>query len=103
MSIVESQKTIIQANCPICGRKDYIIISETELEFAREQHSLITKAVSHPKEGHVLTLYIDGEGIVRRKYCFEIAEEKLKAMENRLPKNLNSIFEKMIQDSIESQ
>ena len=96
------QKNIIQATCPICGKKESILLSEDELKNAREQHSLITKAVSHSKEGHVLTLYIDGQGIVRRKYCFEMAENQIKSLENKNLGNLDTIFEQMLQNSMKS-
>jgi len=99
LSILQSQKNVIQINCPVCGRKDSIIVTKSELWQARENHSLITKAISHSDEGHVLTLYIDGEGIIRRKYCFQIAEKKMKLLKGSISKNLDSIFEKMIQES----
>ena len=85
------------------------MLSESELSFAREQHSLITKAISHSKEGHVLTLYIDGQGIVRRKYCFEIAQNQINSFMKNIPRtidmpgNLNKIFDQMIQNSMKSQ
>ena len=59
--------SVIKLDCPICGKKESILLTESELNTAVEQHSLITKAISHSKEGHILTLYIDGQGIVRRK------------------------------------
>lgn len=99
LSFLQSKRNVIEINCPTCGRKDSIIVSKSELRKARENHSLITKAISHSDKGHVLTLYIDGEGIIRRKYCFQIAENKLKWLEGSIPKNLDSIFEKMIQES----
>lgn len=99
LPILQTQKTVIQTTCPICGKKESIFISESELINAREQHSLITKAMSHSKEGHILTLYIDGQGIVRRKYCFDIAENKDNSLKNSLSNNLGAIFSQMIQES----
>ena len=99
MPVLQIQKTVIQTTCPICGKKESIFVSESELVNAREQHSLITKAMSHSKEGHILTLYIDGEGIVRRKYCFDIAENKENLLRDSLPNNLGVIFSQMLQES----
>ncbi|MFX1516041.1 MAG: hypothetical protein ACFFC6_07025 [Promethearchaeota archaeon] len=99
MPVLQAQKTVIQTTCPICGKKESIFVSESELINAREQHSLITKAMSHTKEGHILTLYIDGQGIVRRKYCFDIAENKENLVKNSLPNNLGVIFDQMLQES----
>lgn len=99
LTALQTQKTIIQTICPICGTNESILITESELNIAREQHSLITKALSHTKEGHILTLYIDGQGIVRRKYCFDIAEHKVSSLKGPFPKNLNMIFNQMIQES----
>ncbi len=100
--VLEEQTKHITTTCPICGKKESILLSEDELRNAREQHSLITKAVSHSKEGHVLTLYIDGQGIVRRKYCFEMAENQIKSLENKNPGKLDIIFEQMLQNSMKS-
>ncbi|MFX0137196.1 MAG: hypothetical protein ACFFDN_26385 [Candidatus Hodarchaeota archaeon] len=96
-------KTVIQTNCPACGKRESIILTESELKVAREQHTLVTKAISHAKEGHVLTLYIDGEGIVRRKYCFEIAENKSIMFRGSFSKDLDSIFKQMIHDSMKHE
>lgn len=100
MAVFQAQKTLIQVHCPACGIKESIMITESELLNARNHHSLITKAVSHTEKGHVLTLYIDGQGIVRRKYCFEIAKNRIKSNEQNLPQDLTSIFGKMIKDSM---
>ncbi|MFX0122322.1 MAG: hypothetical protein ACFFAE_01705 [Candidatus Hodarchaeota archaeon] len=98
MTSLQAQKTLIQTTCPICGKRESIFVSESELIIAREQHSLITKAMSHSKEGHILTLYIDGQGIVRRKYCFDIAENRSNSVKS-LPNSLGAIFNQMIQES----
>ena len=103
LTILQARKTIIETSCPICGKKESILLTESELNTAVEQHSLITKAISHSKEGHILTLYIDGQGIVRRKYCFDIAENKVSAFNFTFPENLDKIFDQMIQDSMKSQ
>ncbi|MHA1969858.1 MAG: hypothetical protein ACW964_18940 [Candidatus Hodarchaeales archaeon] len=100
MAVLQMQKNVIQATCPICRKKESILLSESELRYAREQHSLITKAISHSKEGHVLTLYIDGQGIVRRKYCFEMAENQINSLKNKNPGELDNIFEQMLQNSL---
>ncbi|MFX0013628.1 MAG: hypothetical protein ACFFB2_10805 [Promethearchaeota archaeon] len=99
MTVLHAQKSIIQTTCPICGKKESIFVTESELSIAQEQHSLITKAMPHVKEGHILTLYIDGQGIVRRKYCFDIAESKINSLKITFPKNLGTIFDQMIQES----
>lgn len=103
MTVLQTQKTDIQTTCPICGKKESILLTESELIVAREQHSLITKAISHTKEGHILTLYIDGQGIIRRKYCFDIAENKVSSLKSTFPKSLNIIFDQMIQNSKKNQ
>jgi hypothetical protein len=109
LTVLQKQKNVIETTCPICKKKESILVLESELTFAREQHSLITKAISHSKEGHVLTLYIDGQGIVRRKYCFEIAQNQINSfMKNiprtiDIPRNLDKIFDQMIQNSMKSQ
>ncbi|NHJ02260.1 MAG: hypothetical protein EAX86_09000 [Candidatus Heimdallarchaeota archaeon] len=102
LAIIQAQKNKITVSCPLCGESETISLDEVELELAREQHSLITKALSHSKAGHVLTLYIDGQGIVRRKYCFEIAENHFNVFPSSLPNNLSSLFQRMIQDSMKS-
>ncbi len=103
LTVLQTQKTIIETICPICGKHESILITESELYIAQEQHSLITKALSHSKEGHILTLYIDGQGIVRRKYCFDIAEHKANSFKGPHPKNLSIIFDQMIQESKKQQ
>jgi len=109
LAVLQKQKNIIETTCPICKKKESIILSESELNFANDQHSLITKAIAHSKEGHVLTLYIDGQGVVRRKYCFEIAENQIDSIMNTIhrnldmPRNLDKIFDQMIQNSMKSQ
>lgn len=103
LTVLPPQKTVIQTICPMCGKKESILVTESELNVAREQHSLITKAMSHSEEGHVLTLYIDGQGIVRRKYCFDMAECKGSSIKSAFPRNLNIIFDQMIHESKKTQ
>ena len=97
---IQAQKSMIQTNCPLCGERETIFLSKDELDYARSNHALITKAISHTDKGHVLTLYIDGEGIVRRKYCFEIAEKKELNRNIHLPTRLDLIFDQMLKDSL---
>ncbi|MFW9778484.1 MAG: hypothetical protein ACFFE8_06475 [Candidatus Heimdallarchaeota archaeon] len=103
MAFLQTERTIIQVKCMACGKKETIVITEKELEYAKKEHALITKAVAHTQAGHVLTLYIDGQGIVRRKYCFDIAESKLNLFTNSLSKDLDSIFEQMLKDAMKAQ
>jgi hypothetical protein len=100
LPLLEERIKVITAKCPICGKCESITINLTELEQARNNHSLLTKAVSHAKDGHVLTLYIDGEGLVRRKYCFDLVRKNLIKMNNFIPGKLDNLFEKMIKDSM---
>ncbi len=67
---------------------------------ALNEHTLITKAISHSKNGHVLTLYIDGEGIVRRKYCFDLIQNDPLKLKHVNSGQLDSLFEKMLKDSL---
>jgi hypothetical protein len=76
------------------------VISLLELDQAQKNHSLITKAIPHFKDGHVLTIYIDGEGIVRRKYCFDLVQKNIIKIDEITSGKLDSIFDKMIQDSL---
>jgi len=100
---IQAQKSMIQTSCPLCGEKETIFLSKGELDYARSNHALITKAISHTNNGHVLTLYIDGEGIVRRKYCFEIAEKNDLNRNIHLPKKLDLVFDQMLKDSLNSR
>lgn len=95
------QKKEITITCPICDKREIISVTESELRQARENHSLFTKAVSHAKDGHVLTFYIDGEGIVRRKYCFDLVQKNFVKLEGTNSKNLSSVFAKMLENSLE--
>ncbi len=98
--VLEEQTKYITTTCPICGKYESITINLTELEQARNDHSLLTKAISHAKNGHVLTLYIDGDGQVRRKYCFDLVRKNLIKMDKFAPGKLDNLFEKMIKNSM---
>ena len=101
LAVLTDQKKEIKIICPICGKCDIIQVTEAELTRARENHTLFTKAVSHAKDGHVLTFYIDGEGIVRRKYCFDLVQKSIVKIDLQDTKNLNSLFTKMLENSME--
>ena len=101
LPVLMDQKKEITITCPICGKCEIIIVTESELLQARKNHTLFTKAVSHAKDGHVLTFYIDGEGVVRRKYCFDLVEKNFVKLEASNPKNLSSLFTKMLENSLE--
>jgi len=100
---VQSHKSLIQTSCPLCGKKEEIFVNQDELTEARVNHSLITKAISHSDEGHVLTLYIDGHGIVRRKYCFDLIEHRSYEKKVKLESDLELVFNKMIKNAIKSK
>ena len=101
LPVLMDQKKEITITCPICGKCEIIAVTESELFQARKNHTLFTKAVSHAKDGHVLTFYIDGEGIVRRKYCFDLVQKNFVKLEASNPKKLGSLFAKMIKNSLE--
>ncbi|MHA1978090.1 MAG: hypothetical protein ACW98F_00480 [Candidatus Hodarchaeales archaeon] len=101
--LLEEPTKKITTKCPICGKCESITINLLELEEARSNHSLLTKAIPHAKDGHVLTLYIDGEGVVRRKYCFDLVRKNLINVDKLPPGKLDNLFEKMINDSMRSE
>ncbi len=103
LPLLEEQTKLITTTCPICGKCESITIKSIELEHARTNHSLLTKAISHAKDGHVLTLYIDGEGLVRRKYCFDLVRKNIINVDKLPPGKLDNLFEKMIKDSMRSK
>ena len=103
LPLLEEQTKRIETSCPICGKCESITINLVELEHARNNHSLITKAVSHAKDGHVLTLYIDGDGMVRRKYCFDLVRKNLINVDKLPLGKLDNLFDKMIKDSMRSK
>lgn len=97
---MKNQIKLITTICPICGKNEIISLTREELTHARNEHTLITKAISHSKNGHVLTLYIDGEGIVRRKYCFDLVQNNKLGFKLFNTDKLDSLFDKMIEDSL---
>jgi len=100
LPVLMDQRKDITITCPICGKCEIIVVTESELYQARKNHTLFTKAISHAKDGHVLTFYIDGEGIVRRKYCFDLVQKNFVKLEASNPKNLSSLFTKMLENSL---
>ena len=101
LPVLMDQKKEISITCPICGKCENITVTESELDQARRNHTLFTKAVSHAKLGHVLTFYIDGEGIVRRKYCFDLVQKNIVKIDSSNPNDLSSLFSKMLENSME--
>ncbi len=72
----KTRYTIAETKCPLCGKEESIQITEPEIMKAKKDHKLIAKAIQHEVEGHILALYVDTEGKVRRRYCFEITKKK---------------------------
>ena len=103
LPLLDKQIKQITTKCPICGKCETITLSLLELEHARMNHSLLTKAIPHVKDGHVLTLYIDGEGLVRRKYCFDLVRNNIINIEKLTPGKLDNLFDKMIKDSMRKE
>ena len=97
---MKNQIKLITTICPICGKNEIVRLTTEELTRARNELTLITKAISHSKNGHVLTLYIDGEGIVRRKYCFDLVQDDKLGYKSFKTDQLDSVFDKMIKDSL---
>jgi hypothetical protein len=97
---LNKQIKLITTTCPICGENEIIKLTAGELAHALNEHTLITKAISHSKNGHVLTLYIDGEGIVRRKYCFDLVKNHKLSLKPFNLEKLDSLFDKMLEDSL---
>ena len=100
LPILQEHTKKIKTTCPICEKSEIITISLLELDSAQKNHALIIKAIPHTKNGHVLTIYIDGEGIVRRKYCFDLVQKNIIRIEELSLGNLDSIFDKMFRDSL---
>ena len=100
----EKQKKgrITQTRCPLCAKEESLHLTEAEILKSKQEHKLIPKAIIHQEEGHILAVFIDIEGKVRRRYCFDIVEEitpirrKVSAQTNG---NLENIFTQMIQNS----
>jgi len=54
--------------CEKCKRKDWIPVTQEDLDYAKENGGLFTRIVDHGD--HFLELHIDGNGAVRREYIF---------------------------------
>lgn len=93
---------IAQTTCPLCETKESVTITEAERLKAVQEHKLIPKAFIHTEEGHILALFIDREGKVRRRFCFDIVENNTKnitKINNQSMGSLGKIFEQMIKNS----
>ena len=95
----ESKGIIAKTTCPLCGREESILISELEIIRAKQDHKLIAKAIQHVEEEHILALHIDIEGRVRRRFCFDIVENKISTQKNKAMGDLEKIFTQMVQNS----
>ena len=91
--------TIAETTCPLCGKEESIRITESEIIKAKKDHKLIAKAIQHEEEGHILALYTDTEGRVRRRYCFEITKKNTPISRKDATGGLEEIFAKMMQNS----
>lgn len=100
LPVLQEHTKLIKTTCPICEKIETITIPLRELKQAQKNHALITKAIPHTENGHVLTVYIDGEGIVRRKYCFDLIQNNIIRIEDLALGNLDSIFDKMLRNSL---
>ncbi len=95
----KTRYTIAETKCPLCGKEESIQITEPEIMKAKKDHKLIAKAIQHEVEGHILALYVDTEGKVRRRYCFEITKKNTLISRKDATGGLEEIFAKMIQNS----
>lgn len=102
MESLDGPNIKISVVCPLCGKTDNLIIQTEEILKARNELTLITKAIIHEKDKHVLTVYIDGYGRIRRKYTFNCIENPLlKNLQDDHPKSLDEIFSLMKKNSLE--
>ncbi len=102
MQINEKITKIAQTKYPLCNKVESVVLTEKEILKSIQEHKLISKAFIHPKEGHVLALFIDREGKVRRRFCFYIVENENKNItikSNPPMENLGKIFDQMIHNS----
>ena len=99
MSKQELTTKIVQITCPQCGKDDLIPITKSEILTAKKNHKLIPKAIQHQEEGHILAAFIDIEGFVRRRYCFEIVKNTPRKIRETPTGKLETIFNQMIQNS----
>ncbi|MCK5588198.1 MAG: hypothetical protein KAI34_05705, partial [Candidatus Lokiarchaeota archaeon] len=59
---------IVSVTCPECGAKEALEISENDIERASQSMGLVTKTLDHGT--HILLLYLDTNGNVRRENVF---------------------------------
>jgi len=95
----EPNEKLAQAICPLCGKREIISITESEIRKAKKEHKLISKAIQHTEEGHIFAIFIDIKGKVRRRYCFEIVEKSHSTPKKYTPNTLEEIFSQMLQNS----
>jgi len=95
----ELNEKLAQATCPLCGKREIISITESERKKAKKEHRLISKAIQHNKEGHIFAIFVDVEGKVRRRYCFEIVKQPHSTPKKYTPNTLKEIFSQMLQNS----
>lgn len=95
----ESKGIIAKAICPLCGKEESILISDSEIIRAKQDHKLIAKAIQHTDEEHILALHIDIDGRVRRRYCFDIVETRTPFQNKKQIGDLEKIFTQMVQNS----
>ncbi len=95
----ESKGIIAKTTCPLCGKEESILISDSEIIRAKRDHKLIAKAIQHTEEEHILALHIDIEGRVRRRYCFDIVETEISTEKNKPLGDLEKIFTQMVHNS----
>jgi len=95
----EPNEKLAQATCPLCGKREIISITESERKKAKKEHKLISKAIQHNEEGHIFAIFIDIEGKVRRRYCFEIVQQTHSTPKKYTPNTLEEIFSQMLQNA----
>lgn len=59
---------IIQVTCPNCGTREALEITEKDIERASQSMGLVTKTLDHGT--HILLLYLDTDGNIRRENVF---------------------------------
>jgi len=59
---------IVSVTCPECGAKEALEITENDIERASQSMGLVTKTLDHGT--HILLLYLDTNGNVRRENVF---------------------------------
>ncbi|MHA1969787.1 MAG: hypothetical protein ACW964_18585 [Candidatus Hodarchaeales archaeon] len=99
MTMKQKKERITQTRCPLCAQEESVHLTEAEILKSKQEHKLIPKAFIHREEGHILALFIDIEGKVRRRFCFDIVEKITPFRRTQTTENLESIFTQMIQNS----